>query len=249
MKRCLLIGLVLSLISCQQQPIHMARTQTTTSESPPPSPILTISRSIALGQTRIPNYAFARDHVFWARLYPGEGYSLYCNYRFDNKGIYINHLDKTAKMSVEHVFSADWMATHFGCDNRTNCPLEAFHYAAADLHNLWAADGGINSSRRDHPFAELPDHESETRFEDRGCDDFERTYGNNARVEPRDAVKGQIARSLLYMRDTYGFDLFEMNDLALDWHHNYPVTNEERWRNERIFMLQNTRNHWIDSPP
>ena len=39
-----------------------------------------------------------------------------------------------------------------------------------------SADGGINSSRRDHPFAELPDNVSETRFEDRGCDDFERTY-------------------------------------------------------------------------
>ena len=39
------------------------------------------------------------------------------------------------------------------------------------------------------------------------CPDFERTSGSKAIVEPRDGVKGDVARSLVYMHFVYGLPL------------------------------------------
>lgn len=53
-------------------------------------------------------------------------------------------------MTLEHVNSADWIAYHHGCDNRDTCEVESYKRAEADLHNLWATHGGVNSSRSNH---------------------------------------------------------------------------------------------------
>ena len=51
-------------------------------------------------------------------------------------------------------------------------------------------------------YSEIPD-EQRRRFQ-AYCADFERTSGKSAIVEPRDTVKGDIVRSILYMLDSYG---------------------------------------------
>jgi endonuclease I len=98
------------------------------------------------------------------------------------------------------------MAEHFGCPNRNDCDNATYRHAEGDLHNLWLAVKNINSSRSDHPFGETPEGQGESRFD--YCPLFVRTYSPNpVIVEPRDSVKGNIPRSLFYMKDEYGFDL------------------------------------------
>jgi len=59
-------------------------------------------------------------------------------------------------LSIERVPSADWVVTHHGCPNRNECPIPAYGFAEANLHNLWPAIGAINSSRGDTLFGEIP---------------------------------------------------------------------------------------------
>src|SRR5688572_26355732 len=63
------------------------------------------------GQTTISNYAAAQRAFFWTHLYPDGGRELYCNVRFV----------AGQRLTVEHVYAADWIATHHGCKNRRSC--------------------------------------------------------------------------------------------------------------------------------
>ena len=197
-----------------------------------------VAFSVSAEQTVINNYEDARDNYFYDQLYIGNtGESLYC-------GVKRPFLDTIGKRrSVEHVMPADWMAEHFGCTNR-DCDNATYKHAEGDLHNLWLAVKNINSSRSDHVFGETD--EGQARFD--YCPAFVRTYSPNPIVvEPRDSVKGNIARTLFYMNDEYGFSLKEMTPMLKRWNRLDPPTEHEYWRNERIFILQGTRNIFIDN--
>jgi deoxyribonuclease-1 len=191
------------------------------------------------GQTVIRNYATAQRDFFWSQLYPNTGRDLYCNVRFF-PGV---------RLTVEHVYAADWIATHHGCANRNDCPIPAYGFAEADLHNLWPAIGAVNSSRGDKLFGEIPGNKATLppSVADLKCD-YERTTGADAIVEPRDTVKGEIARSLLYMHVEYGLDLKGMLPILKRWNTGDPPNFQERSRNKRIEELQGTRNQFIDKP-
>jgi len=191
------------------------------------------------GQTTIPNYAAAQRDFFWTKLYPNGGRDLYCNVRFLSG----------QRLTVEHVYAADRIATHHGCKNRNECPIPAYGFAEADLHNLWPAIGAINSSRGDKLFAEIPGNKRTlpVSVADLHCD-YERTTGANAVVEPRDSIKGDLARSLFYMRVEYGLSLNGMTPMLKRWHLADPPNTRERSRNGRIEKLQGNRNRFIDKP-
>jgi deoxyribonuclease-1 len=191
------------------------------------------------GQTTIPNYATAQRNFFWTKLYPTGGRDLYCNVQFLS-----GH-----RLTVEHVYAADWIATHHGCKNRNKCPIPAYGFAEADLHNLWPAIGAINSSRGDKLFGEFPGNKPTLppSVANLNCD-YQRTTGPNAVVKPRRVVKGDIARSLFYMRMEYGLDLKGMTPMLKQWNIADPPNTHERSRNNLIEKLQGIRNKFIDQP-
>lgn len=196
--------------------------------------LLFFTFTLAAEQVVIPDYASARRDFFWKQLYTGGGSTLYCDTPFT----------AGERQTIEHVYPADWIAEHFGCANRRECDNPHYRHAEADLHNLWPALGRINSSRGKLWFDELPGEQAR-RFTDI-CADFEREKGRGAKVEPRDSVKGDIARSLLYMSEAYGLPLYGMEPMLLRWHHADPIDEIERWRNDVIAAIQHTRNRWID---
>ena len=129
-----------------------------------------------------------------------------------------------------------------GCKDRT-CEAPRVQHAMADLQNLWPALGRVNSSRSRLRFGEI-DGEGERRFAE-FCPDFERSSGKQALVEPRDDVKGDIARSIVYMHFVYGLPLENAvsdKDLLLSWMHADPPDAEELRRNALIDQLQGTPN-------
>ena len=199
-----------------------------------------VSTTAAAQQSKFEDYDKVRE-VFWPILYSVGGETLYCGIKFEPKQKKVGG----RKLTIEHVYSADWIAEHHGCKNRSECDNDAYGYAEADLHNLWPAIGDINSSRQDKSLGEIPGEE-QRRFVEY-CPDYERTRGSDAIVEPRDAVKGDIARSLLYMLDAYSLKLpsdMEL-DMLLKWHLADPPDDNERWRNLAIERLQGTRNPYI----
>lgn len=155
---------------------------------------------------------------------------------------------------IEHVMPANWMVEQYRengqpeCIDRDDCPVSEYGFAEADLHNMWPAISNVNSSRRNHPLDELDDADNHhhSGFNERfNYSDFERRGGSNAAVEPRDSVKGELSRSLLYMSEEYGVPLRGMRAMLERWNQDDPADFREMWRNEAIFRLQGNRNRFI----
>ncbi|MFA7075909.1 MAG: endonuclease, partial [Candidatus Izemoplasmatales bacterium] len=107
-----------------------------------------------------------------------------------------------------------------------------------DLQNLKPANPSENSSRNNRYYDDI-------------------SVGGVS-YEPRDEVKGDLARILLYMWTMYDeLELVNTNptvhemamlDKILEWHELDPVDDFERNRNDIIFDYQKNRNPYIDYP-
>lgn len=135
-----------------------------------------------------------------------------------------------------------------------------------DYHNLHVADAYINQRRSYFDF----DYSRENGVEinETGC----YVDTENHTFEPSDEDKGQVARTLFYMAVRYEGDNGEMdlelNDsinvidydatyykgihgkllTLLKWNREFPPTDFERRRNDRIEEYQKNRNPFIDHP-
>lgn len=133
-----------------------------------------------------------------------------------------------------------------------------------DCHHLHATEKNINSTRGNKNFGEV-DNPS-------GTD----SYGNSwdsVYFEPRDSIKGDVARSIFYMVARYNGDVCDdcvldleiidgvaekqhssdnlygkIGDLntLLKWHYEDPVDDFERNRNDIVYSYQGNRNPFID---
>ena len=103
----------------------------------------------------------------------------------------------------------------------------------ADLHHIRPAEAGVNSSRGN------------------------KAYGvGGSYYEPKDSVKGDVARIILYVHVRWGSDwgatnitsVFQSVDVLLEWCENDPVDTWEMGRNEVVQSIQGNRNVFIDYP-
>ena len=190
------------------------------------------------GQQTYATYDDTR-RIFWKKMYPKGGTELYCGINFD--GARKDPVNQA--LSVEHAYPADAIAeTEPGCTDRT-CASPRVQRAMADLQNLWPAFQRVNSSRSNLRYGVVAG-ENSRRFTE-FCPDFERPMGAKAVVEPRDEVKGDLARSLVYMHFVYGLPLenaVKDQNLLLSWMQADPPDAEEMRRNALIDQLQGTPN-------
>ncbi|WP_436372114.1 endonuclease [Cytobacillus sp. BC1816] len=129
--------------------------------------------------------------------------------------------------------------------------------AGTDLHHLRPTDASVNSSRGNLDFDDGGTQHSEALG----------NYYDSDSWEPRDEVKGDVARMIFYMAVRYEGDSgevdLELNNLVnngsapyhgkmsvlLEWHKEDPVDDNERRRNEIIYSdYQHNRNPFIDYP-
>ena len=115
-----------------------------------------------------------------------------------------------------------------------------FRTAHNDLHNLYPVVGEVNGDRQDYNWGMVP---GEKRAYGR-CD-FEIDAGDR-RVEPPARIRGDIARTMLYMAQTYGFRLSDQDrQLYEAWNRQDPPDAFERERNRRIHALQGNANPFV----
>jgi endonuclease I len=127
-----------------------------------------------------------------------------------------------------------------------------------DIHHIRPSDGTVNESRGNldfdaggEPVTEAPD-----------------TFGDGDSWEPRDGIKGDVARMIFYMDVRYDGNDGSMPDLSIvndtrsssgesvigvlctlyRWHRDDGVDAFEARRNDRIQQWQGNRNPFIDHP-
>ena len=130
----------------------------------------------------------------------------------------------------------------------------------SDLHILYPARENVNTSRGNDPYAEIPDEQTQTWYrraeQQSGIpSDSVGTWSEAAsgRFEPREAVKGDVARAALYFAAVYesaadaGF-LAEQLETLLAWDAEDPVSVEEVVRSGLIQRYQGNVNPFVLDP-
>lgn len=133
-----------------------------------------------------------------------------------------------------------------------------------DCHHLHASEEKINNYRGNLDFSEVKNPIKTDAYQNKWDSTF---------FEPSDEVKGDIARSILYMvvrydgdtcndcildleivngsankNDIINNEIGRIGDLAtlLKWHYQDPVDENERRRNDKVYSFQGNRNPFID---
>ena len=144
----------------------------------------------------------------------------------------------------EHV----WAKSHGDFGNNPPC--------GTDAHMIRPTDASVNADRGNKDF----DEGGQQHWEATGCYFTEYTW------EPRDDVKGDVARMILYMDVRYEGDNGELDLIVvdavntspapehgklgtlLDWHEQDPPDAFEINRNNVVYSYQQNRNPFIDHP-
>ena len=125
----------------------------------------------------------------------------------------------------------------------------------SDLHHLYPARGNVNSSRGNKHFADIDDNDTdkwwrfdyyETSIPNEFIDEFSEVDNGNGVFEPREDVKGNIARSMFYFYTMYN-DVADTNffniqkETLYDWHRQDPVDANELNRTLAIAGYQENK--------
>lgn len=166
---------------------------------------------------------------------------------------------KTENASVKNNSPDSWNREHVWAKSHGFPNSSQLGYT--DIHHLRPSDASINSLRSNYDF-------------DNGgtpANDGSIVTDNNVLSgvswEPRDAIKGDVARMMFYMAVRYEENSdTDMPDLVLvdsvntdgadfgklcslyDWHNDDPVDVQEVERNNAVYEFQGNRNPFIDHP-
>jgi deoxyribonuclease-1 len=114
----------------------------------------------------------------------------------------------------------------------------------SDLHNLQPAVGELNADRSNFSFGMIP---GEPR--NYGECDFEVDFSERV-VEPRDSIRGNIARTYFYMEWKYKIQISDKNRKIFSiWNKQDPPDEEEKKRNIWIESVQGNENPFITNFP
>lgn len=167
---------------------------------------------------------------------------------------------KAERMEWEHIVPAqnfgktftEWSDGHKNCVSSKGKKFkgrscaekesEEFRYMYTDMYNLYPSIGAVNYLRANFNF---------TQFDRK----VSNTFGScpmkisKNKAEPADEIKGLIARTYLYMRQTYPrYSIGEpMYSLLKTWNKQYPVTEWECKRAYRIEKVQGNANKIVKS--
>lgn len=121
--------------------------------------------------------------------------------------------------------------------------------ALDDNHHIFADDWKTNSTRGNYRFGIVTTKNSTTQVKD-SSNLVTDNYLAGGFFEPNDAAKGEVARATLYLNTIYGYAIdgnFQSNELAILWALQYPPTNRDMQRNNRVYDNQGNRNPYIDN--
>ncbi len=151
---------------------------------------------------------------------------------------------RAARIEWEHVVPA-WQFGHqrqcWQQGGRKNCAKDpVYRQIETDLHNLQPAIGEVNGDRNNFMYSQWNGGSGQ--------------YGQcamkvdfkNKLAEPPVRARGAIARTYFYMRDQYQLRLSsQQSKLFGVWDRQYPVTDWECLRNERIAKIQGNHNPYV----
>ncbi|MBC7006164.1 endonuclease [Photobacterium sp. BZF1] len=206
--------------------------------------LLLTSNAIAAPNNFSHAKVLAKEHVYFDQTEKGTFYCG-CNYTFmgksggrvdlDSCGYEVRkNQNRAQRIEWEHIVPASNFGRARQCwqeGGRKNCVKSDPVFAAmeADMHNLTPSIGEVNGDRSNFNFSQF--NASASQY---GQCDFKVDFKSRS-AEPRNEIKGQIARTYFYMFDRYNLPMStQQQRLLVAWDRQYPVSQWELERNQRI---------------
>ena len=205
---------------------------------------LFLALSACIGGHTSLSYNAARDAMFLMFSDPANSNSVECIY--------------TGRKAPQVTDRASANSNNLNTEHSWPQSLGAAGVAMTDMHHLFPTDNTANGKRGNYPFGLVqtatwtgpdPDGHGPSRLGTRA--------DGKTVFEPRDPVKGDLARALIYFYTRYAAEKpsgFSTSNLRIEaevlskWSEMDPPDATERSHNEAIFRLQKNRNPYIDHP-
>ncbi|THK41190.1 deoxyribonuclease I [Methylophaga sp. SB9B] len=164
-----------------------------------------------------------------------------CGYKVRAEG----QRNRAQRIEWEHIVPASNFGRARQCwqkGGRSNCKQTdpVFNLMEADLHNLTPTVGELNSDRQNFNYGVLP-----ATSKRHGACDFKVDF-KIREVEPRDEIKGFLARVYFYMHDRYSMNMSQQQQrLLMSWHNAHPVSTWELERDRRISFITGHSNPFV----
>lgn len=213
---------------------------------------------IALPALAEPPGSFSTAKKIAAQIYADHQRTFYCDCTYTEDipdlagcGYQVRKQEVRAnRIEWEHVMPAYDFGRALQCweeGGRSNCRSnnDDFKRAEADLVNLVPSVGEANGDRSNMRYGMVASADAYQYGQCQAKVSFsERTF------EPPAAVRGNIARTYWYMRDTYGINLSDQQQRLFEaWAKADPVDDWERLRNQRIAAIQGSGNPYVENSP
>ena len=158
-------------------------------------------------------------------------------------------------INVEHV----WPRSKF----QRSTERDAHAHMMSDLHNLYPSKAHVNNYRGNYPFSENLPYSDSNKIDPGKLREINgKLMGNqmgqsihpesdsrNIYFMPIPNSRGRVARAMFYFSVRYKAAINPITESFLrKWHNEYPVTKEEKIRNDRVYKAQKTRNPFVDFP-
>jgi deoxyribonuclease I len=255
-------GGVISQVSPPLSPVPPAKPSAQVSLTPGAKPV-------TQDLPHAPSSFSAAKKAVYDKVYFDHRVTFYCGCQYNAKkdvaldtcGLQsLSGISRAKRIEAEHVFPAAQFGNFRKCwrepesfpecvtskgrhrSGRECCERvdSVFKTAHNDLHNLYPEDGYINGQRSDFNWGMVNGGE---RFGD--CDI--RVDASIRRVQPPAKVRGDIARTMLYMADTYGFRLSRQDEqLYRAWNNADPPDTWEIERDHRIKQIEGVGNRYVE---
>ena len=190
------------------------------------------------------SYAAARDEMFSMLSDPADNNSVQCFY--------------TGRKAPQVTDRASANLAMLNTEHSWPQSLGATGTAMTDIHHLFPTDVMANGQRANYPFGVVktatwtgPDLDGKGPSKLGARDDGKTVF------EPRDPVKGNIARAIFYFYTRYAAEKpmsfstvnFQVEEETLHkWHEQDPPDAAEKAHNDATFLIQRNRNPYIDHP-
>lgn len=226
--------------------------------------LLAAGGAVAAGNTTNQSFNQAK-RLLERKVYYDHRVTFYCRAEFDSKkNITLprgfttpKQKERTSRMEWEHVVPAEnfgrtfveWRRGHERCVDKRGRAFKGrkcaektnatFRYMQADMYNLYPIIGAVGALRANYRYWTLPG--------------VMPTFGScpmkiqGELVEPPEYTRGSIARTVLYMSDTYPQYRLSSADrkLMMAWDKMYPVDRWECLRAKRIARIQGNENAFV----
>lgn len=133
-----------------------------------------------------------------------------------------------------------------------------------DLHNIMLYPSKVNSHRSNYKYISNPNFYEDSKLlcGEGNIIKYENSVGNkyfiksskNKLFYPKEQYRGEISRAAMYFCYTYPNYKNEIFSKVIDpytiltWHHEYPISNFEKYKSIEIEKIQGNKNLFVEDP-